>query len=153
MMISCKPYSQVHHPFFEQVVQDSPAWQEEESSVSDLHIYIKKYDMMNGHWKVWMDNGNPIGITFTADWVPSNEKPWIGTVLVDGQARRKGYGKQMVAKIAEGYKKQGYDALFAAVPLQRTEWMQFLAACGFEQFKVEESDQHISYMIMVKPLS
>jgi hypothetical protein len=40
-----------------------------------------------------------------------------------------------------------------AVPLQRLEWMQFLAACEFEQFKVEEDGQKKSYMVMTGPSS
>lgn len=151
-MLSFKLYEKDDQPFFEKLIQDSIAWQEEECSVSDLASYMQKYEMMNGQWTLWSKIGKPLGIAFTVDWAPSNEKPWIGTILVDGQARRKGYGKQIVDEIAERYKKEGHDVLFAAVPLQRIEWMKFLAMCGFEQFKVEENERNQPYMVMTRPL-
>lgn len=151
-MLSFKPYEKDDQPFFEKLIQDSIAWQEEECSASNLASYMQKYEMMNGQWTVWSENEKSLGIAFTVDWAPSNEKPWIGTILVDGQARRKGYGKQIADEIAEWYKKEGHDVLFTAVPLQRIEWMQFLAVCGFEQLKVEENERNQPYMIMAKPL-
>ena len=151
-MFSFKLYEKEDQPFFEKLIQDSPAWQEEECSISDLPSYMQRYEMMNGQWMLWYEGERAIGITFAVDWAPSNEKPWIGTILVDRQARGKGYGKQIVNKIAEGYRKEGQDVLFASVPLQRLDWMQFLAMCGFEQFKVEENERNKPYMIMAKPL-
>ena len=153
MTLFCKPYNAAYEFVFKQLIQDSPSWQKEECSISELHTYMQKYEMMNGQWDVWFKNEQPIGITFTVDWAPSNEKPWIGTILVDGQARRQGSGKNIVEAIADSYKKEGNDALFTAVPLERTKWMQFFAACGFEQFKVEENEQNALYMMMVRPLS
>ena len=151
-MLSFKHYKKEDQPLFEKLIQDSPAWQEEECSISDLSSYMQRYEMMNGQWMLWYEGERAIGITFTVDWAPSNEKPWIGTILVDGQVRRKGYGKQVVNEIAQKYKKEGHDVLFVSVPLQRLEWMQFLAMCGFEQFKVEENEQNKPYMVMTRSL-
>lgn len=151
-MLSFRLYEKDDQPFFEKLIQDSVAWQEEECSVSGLASYMQKYEMMNGKWTLWSKGEKPLGISFTVDWVPSNEKPWIGTILMDGRARRKGYGRQIVDQIAERYKKQGHDVLFTSVPLHRIDWMQFLAMCGFEQFKVEENERNKRYMVMARPL-
>ncbi|MFC3884257.1 GNAT family N-acetyltransferase [Bacillus songklensis] len=153
MLLSSKKYEEKDQPFFLKLIEESPLWQQEEGFPSELLEYRRKYEMMNGQWEVWYEGPCRIGLTFTVDWAPSNEKAWLGTILVDGQARKRGYGKAIVHDIARRYEKEGHDVLFTAVPLQRLEWMQFFAACEFEQLKVEEDEQKKPYMIMTRPLA
>ncbi len=141
-------------PFFQVLINCSTEWQEEECESSELENYLLSYSMYKGQWRVWQDeSGNDIGISYMVEWSPSNEKPWIGTILIHPSNYRKGFGKMVIEQYKEELSKKGNKVLFAACPIYRDSWLQFLGSCGFEQFKVEKEEKtQKEYMITVLPL-
>ncbi|AZB42783.1 GNAT family N-acetyltransferase [Bacillus sp. FJAT-42376] len=132
-------------------VKQSPAWMEEETNPEGLREYMKKYEMYQGNWRVWEQSDKPAAYTYTADWAPSNEKPWLGTILVNPSIRRTGIGKKVIGLIRNEMKEKNHKVLFAGVPAGRLDWIHFLSASGFEQFKMEES-MGKSYTILILPI-
>ncbi|KEZ54089.1 GNAT family N-acetyltransferase [Metabacillus indicus] len=150
-MIESRPYEDSDLDFFRELIASSPAWQKEECLPEQALEYMFSYKMYNGEWQIWSCNNEAIGISFHISWSPSNEKPWLGTVLVKEDQRNKGYGKGMVSRISADLKKAGHKAVFAGCPADKLEWLKFLASCGFEQLKLERDAGGKEYMITVKP--
>ncbi len=74
-------------------------------------------------------------------------KAWLGTVLIDPAEEKKGHARVIIEQISKllGAK---HKAMFAAVPIDRSEWILFLSQCGFEQLKTEKDEKGKSFMIM-----
>lgn len=151
-MLVSKRLQRQHLSFFQKLVSESPEWQSEECHEDQLKGYLKRYDMLAGEWCVWYDGQEPIGITFGVEWAPSNEKAWIGTILIAKNKRRQGYGQAIIGEMIANFTSNQHDVLFAGVPIEKLSWIHFLSSCGFEQFKVEEDEAGRSFMIMVHPL-
>ncbi|MTH52577.1 GNAT family N-acetyltransferase [Bacillus mangrovi] len=126
---------------------ESPEWEAYETDASAIEEYMRRYDMYRGSWLVWEQHGEPAAITFSVEWAPSNEKAWIGTVIVNPAKRQTGIAKAVISSLAGHFKEKGHKVLFAGVPEKRHDWVLFLGAAGFEQFKLEEE-----HMIMLRPL-
>lgn len=140
------------YPFLEEIAQASPEWKREEKFEGNIEEYLLVYKMYHGKWYVWYDKSMPVGISYFLEWSPSNEKPWLGTVLIEPGLRGDGYGRQIIDNICNELSKENHKAIFAACPIERDDWLLFLAKCNFEQFKVEKSDTEKEYMILVRPL-
>ncbi|MBU8788219.1 MULTISPECIES: GNAT family N-acetyltransferase [Bacillus] len=151
--MNSRPFSASDLAFFEELIRFSPEWAEEELSGEPVKSYMQSYAMYNGSWLVWEDDGRPAAVSFHLEWAPSNGKPWLGTLLVHPDYRRKGRGKTIIGNIGSRLKNAGHKALFAAVPFDRDEWQQMLAHCGFEQLKTEKDEKGNRYLIMVYPLT
>jgi GNAT superfamily N-acetyltransferase len=125
--------------FLQELTDESPEWKEIEwkhvSSVSEL---IKKYEHVNGQWRIWKDEGLPIAVTFTVEKAASNGKPWIGSILVTKKYRHRGYGKKIIQMLSDEFAAKRYDVLYCAVPLQMEGWISFLSKCFFDQYKIEK---------------
>ncbi|WP_338781729.1 GNAT family N-acetyltransferase [Metabacillus sp. FJAT-52054] len=134
-----------------QCVKESPEWISEETEPGLLEEYLKKYEMYQGEWRIWELNGEPAAITFSIEWSPSNEKPWLGTILVHPSKRSQGIGERVIRMIAAELKEKGHKVLFAGVPAERLAWIQFLSKAGFEQFKMEKNEGE-DYTILIFPL-
>lgn len=139
--------------FFNELVKASPEWSKEECVPEQLETYLSNYSMYNGVWQVWELDGDLVGICYVLEWSPSNEKPWLGTILIHPSFRGQGFAKKIIAMIGEELKARGHKALFAACPSNQSSWLLFLGKCGFEQYKFE-IDDHTSqqYILTVKPL-
>ncbi|MED4072515.1 GNAT family N-acetyltransferase [Priestia endophytica] len=149
--LSFRSYTDEDFPFFQQLVLASKEWESEECSAENLPAYLKKYEMLQGHWTIYEQAGEKVGLSYSLPWAPSNEKPWLGTLLVKESRRGQGIGKEIITRIAEHF--QGnHKAFFCACPVERAGWLQFLASSGFEQFKVEKSEEEKEYVILVYPL-
>ncbi|MBT2687873.1 GNAT family N-acetyltransferase [Bacillus sp. ISL-47] len=139
-------------PFFLKIIKTSPEWEETEKSGFNLKKYVALHEKLNGEWRLWRLDGEQIAVTFHVNKSPSNQKPWIGTILVKEERRRQGLGIAIIGKIGEELKSSGEKSLFAGVPEYRYKWIEFLSDAGFEQFKMETSPEGKDYLIMVCPL-
>ncbi|MBS2968815.1 GNAT family N-acetyltransferase [Metabacillus sp. KIGAM252] len=144
-------YHEKDFSFFVRCVKKSPEWINEETEPALLEEYMKKYEMYQGEWRIWEENGEPAAITFSIEWSPSNEKPWLGTILVHPSKRSQGIGKKVIRSAAAELKEKGHKILFAGVAAERLDWIQFLSKAGFEQFKMEENSGE-AYTILIFPL-
>ncbi|EWG11793.1 GNAT family N-acetyltransferase [Cytobacillus firmus] len=137
--ISSSKFTDEDLPFFLEVIKDSADWEEEEKSGNNLSNYMARYQELNGEWRIWRLNEERIAVTFHADFSPSNRKPWLGTILVKKEMRRKGIGTKVIELLTAELKKKGEKSFFAGVPENRNYWIYFLSDAGFEQFKTETS--------------
>lgn len=151
-MLKSRPFEDSDYPFLAELICSSETWQKEECRPDEAEEYRTSYKMYNGNWLVWMKSNEMIGISFHLDWAPSNEKPWIGTVLIDHQHRKQGMGKEIIGQISAVLKQDGHKAIFAGCPASRLDWLQFLGICGFEQLKSEKDTHGKEYIISVKPV-
>lgn len=142
-----------HVEFFTRIIEDSPLWEENELKNLSLDEYINSYASMQGYWQVWIDSGIPIGITFTVDKAPSNNKMWLGTILIAKSHRNKGFARKIIKKLATQALSKGEEALFCGIPIEINEWTIFLGKCGFEQFKIEKDGNGQNYLVLVFPLT
>lgn len=142
-----------HLDFFTQIIEDSPIWKENEIKGLALERYINSYSNLQGVWRVWwLNSWEPIGITFLVEKAPSNNKMWLGTILIAKEHRNKGYAKNIIKELANQSLSNGEDALFCGVPIEIHEWSMFLGKCGFEQFKIEKDETGQNYLVLVYPL-
>lgn len=125
-------------------------WLTVEMQVMSETEFMKRYT--EGEWRVWQLDERDVAITYHLEVAPSNQKPWIGTVIVNPNDRRQGLGMAIVQELKHELKKRGHKAIFAGVPVEAPVWIQFLSDCYFEQFKVEKDEQNQMYVIMVSPL-
>ncbi|KKI93787.1 hypothetical protein WQ54_01670 [Bacillus sp. SA1-12] len=140
--------------FLKEIIAASPEWQNEECHAEELDSYLNAYKMYNGEWKIWKLGEVQVGVTYSLEWSPTNEKPWIGTILIHQASRSQGLGRRILAEIGLELKQKGQKVVFAACPIKQDSWLQFLGKCGFEQFKVEKDESTSKeYMITLKPLS
>ncbi|MED3386846.1 GNAT family N-acetyltransferase [Bacillus subtilis] len=136
----------------EKLAEAHPVWKEEEFGDKDAQDYIISYSMYNGAWLVWEKDGLPVAVSYHLEWSPSNGKPWLGAVLIDPAEEKKGHAKMIIEQISKLLRAK-HKAMFAGVPIERSEWILFLSQCGFEQLKTEKDEKGKSFMILVKPLA
>jgi len=152
-VLSARDFQSSDLPFFQELINASTEWQQEECTSDKLEAYLLSYKMYDGKWRIWHDGETCIGISFLVEWSPSNGKPWIGTILIHPSKYLRGYGKLVIKHYKEELTQNGHKVLFAGCPIQRSSWIQFLGKCGFEQFKVEKDEAtQKEYMIFVLPL-
>lgn len=149
--ITWRPFLNSDLPFFHELISESSKWRRNELKDTELNEYLRQYEELAGEWRIWEFEGNPSAVSFHLESALSNQKPWMGTVLVKGRERRKGIGSTLINNIAQELKGKGHRALFSGVPIDEYEWSNFLSDCGFEQFKSEENKGE-TYLIMVRPL-
>lgn len=151
-MLESRPFVQDDLCLLEKLAEAHPVWKEEEFGEKDAESYMISYSMYNGSWLIWENDGLPIAVSYHLEWAPSNGKPWLGTVLIDPAEEKKGHARMIIEQISKilGAK---HKAMFAAVPIDRSEWILFLGQCGFEQLKTEKDEKGKSFMILVKPLA
>lgn len=126
-------------------------WKSIEMDALTAKEYINKYVL--GEWRVWQQQNNKdVAITYHLDHAPSNNKPWLGTVIINPNERRQGLGTQVVKHLKKELREKGHKAIFAGVPVEADIWIQFMSDCYFEQFKIEKDDQNQMFLIMVSPL-
>lgn len=146
-----RPFYHSDIPFFQDVLSDSPKWRKNESGDLELPDFMEQYEDLSGQWQIWELDNRPAAITYHIESAPSNQKPWLGTILVPRSERRKGIAAAVISHLASGLKEKGHKAIFAGVPIEEYEWSNFLSDCGFEQFKTEQSNGD-TYLVMVLPL-
>jgi N-acetylglutamate synthase-like GNAT family acetyltransferase len=149
--LTWRPYQNSDFPFFEDVISDSGKWRGKELKNEDLSHYIEHYDDLTGEWRIWEIGASSVAISYHIETASSNNKPWLGTILVKASERRKGIANSMITYLASELKGKGYRAIFAGVPIEEYEWSNFLSDCGFEQFKSEDNKGE-TFLIMVRPL-
>ncbi|WP_349410357.1 GNAT family N-acetyltransferase [Pseudalkalibacillus sp. SCS-8] len=110
-----------------------------EIDVQRIQVWMSLYEKYEGEWLVWLKDESPIGMTFHVLSAPSNQKPWIGMVMVNPLYRRRHFGVEVVERIVEQISKEGTDIVYAASPFKRLSWIRFLGACSFEQIGLEKS--------------
>ncbi|URM31856.1 GNAT family N-acetyltransferase [Cytobacillus firmus] len=150
--IASSKFTEEDQPFFLEVIKDSTDWEEEEKCGNNLCNYMARHQELNGEWRIWRIDGERTAVTFHVNLSPSNRKPWLGTILVKKEMRRKGIGTKVIELLTAELKKKGEKSLFAGVPENRNYWIYFLSDAGFEQFKTETSDDGREFLIMVCPL-
>lgn len=111
----------------------------------DILSYIQTYEGMGCEFRLWFNDENPVAITAVLDRAPSNQKLWIGTVVVAPVERNKGVGLSVIHAILNEQK----EVVFAGIPFERNDWSLFLGKCGFEQYTVEGEEK--KYLVFVHP--
>ncbi|MBT2678419.1 GNAT family N-acetyltransferase [Bacillus sp. ISL-35] len=149
--LAWRPFLSADSGFFLEIAESSRKWLKNELQGQDLAGYLKQYEDLSGEWRVWEKGGVPVSITYHLEYAPSNQKPWLGTILVKADVRRKGIASSILEGLSLELKANGHRALFAAVLIDEYEWSNFLTDCGFEQFKTEENEGE-TFLIMVRPL-
>ncbi|WP_080846668.1 GNAT family N-acetyltransferase [Cytobacillus gottheilii] len=139
------------YSFFEILISQSPKWQEIELGERSLEQFVEDYEYAKGEWRVWELDGSSFAISHHTESSPSNKKPWLGTLLVHSELRRKGIGERILDKLSNEMKDKGHKAIYAGVPIMENEWISFLSDCGYEQFKLEKDKRDVQYLIFVKP--
>ncbi len=138
--------------FFQNLIKSSPEWESEECYDDNLEGYLERNKQYNGEWFVWTVDNKKIGISYSVEQAPSNQRPWIGTILVDPLCRQKGYGKLIIECLVSEFQEKKHKVVYAAVPINKNHWISFLSSMGFEQYKVEDVENK-TYLIFVKPLN
>lgn len=138
-------------PFFEQLVSESQTWEELELTGLTLAEYISHTQHPPGRWRIWEAEGKQVAITFDVKSAPSNQKPWLGTILVAKEARRTGLARRIIDAISTELLLLNEKVLFTGFPAEQDAWRNFLSYSGFEQFKLESSEGR-EYLIMIRPL-
>lgn len=151
-MLESRAFEQDDLCLLEKLAEAHSIWKEEEFGEKDAESYLISYSMYNGSWLVWEKDGQPVAVSYHLDWAPSNGKPWLGTVMIDPAEEKKGHARTIIEQISKWLRAK-HKAIFAAVPVDRSEWMLFLSQCGFEQLKIEKDEKGKSFMILVKPLA
>ncbi|WP_144474739.1 GNAT family N-acetyltransferase [Cytobacillus oceanisediminis] len=149
--LAWRPFLSSDSGFLQELAESSRKWMENELKDLDLPGYLKQYERLSGEWRVWEKGGIPVSVTYHLEYAPSNQKPWLGTILVKADERRRGIASSIMDRLSAKFKASGHKALFAAVPIDEYEWSNFLTDCGFEQFKTEENEGE-TFLIMVRPL-
>ncbi|CAM3756629.1 GNAT family N-acetyltransferase [Mesobacillus thioparans] len=149
--LAWRPYSSSYSVFLQELAESSRKWMENELKGLDLPDYLMQYEELSGEWRVWEKRGIPVSVTFHVESAPSNQKPWLGTILVKADERRSGIASTILDELSAELKASGHKALFAAILIDEYEWSNFLTDCGFEQFKTEENEGE-TFLIMVRPL-
>jgi GNAT superfamily N-acetyltransferase len=111
----------------------------------DMLSYIQTYEGMGCEFRLWFIDEEPVAITAVLDQAPSNQKSWLGTIVVDPAQRKKGVGQDVIHSIVS----EKEEVVFAGIPLERNQWSLFLGKCGFEQYAIEGEEK--KYLIFVHP--
>ena len=98
----------------------------------DMLSYIQTYEGIGCEFRLWFKDEEPVAITAVLDQAPSNQKSWLGTIVVDPAQRKRGVGHNVIHSIIS----EKREVLFAGIPLERNEWSLFLGKCGFEQYAI-----------------
>jgi GNAT superfamily N-acetyltransferase len=140
--------------FLADLISASEEWREFELQGQSAKEYFYKYEKYrSGNWRVWSINHIDVAVSFHLDEAPSNGKPWLGTLLVDKKYRGKDLGESIIDEFSKELFGKGEGVIFCACPPNYDTWLSFLAACGFEQLKVErDDDAQQEYMILVRVL-
>lgn len=149
--LTFRPFENGDLPFFQDLVSSSAKWRKNELRDLSLEEYLEEYEGFPGEWRIWEKAGSPMAMSYHLESAPSNQKPWLGTILVKGEERRRGFASEVLNQLAKESKENGNRAIFAAVPIDEYEWANFLTDCGFEQFKTEENNSE-TFLIMVRPI-
>lgn len=136
--------------FFQDLISESAKWSINELRGLSLEEYIEHHADLPGEWRIWEQAGDPVAVSYHMESAPSNQKPWLGTMLVKAEERRRGIASAILNHLSDEFKVNRQRALFAAVPFDEYEWANFLTDCGFEQFKTEENEGE-TFLIMVRP--
>lgn len=150
--LTFKHFAETDFPFMLSIIEESPRWEKSELKGRKLNEYIQTYNTLQGEWRQWNFNDELVAVTFHIDVSPSNQKPWIGTILVKKEKRLKGIGKEIINHLSQELLKKGKKVLFAGLPADHFEWIDFLSKCFFEQYKIEKDHSGNEYMVMIKPL-
>lgn len=62
---------------------------------------------------------------------PTDPDPWIGLLLMDAGEQRKGYGREVVALVEEGFRRAGRDAARLAVLDNNPKGLAFWTTLGY----------------------
>jgi GNAT superfamily N-acetyltransferase len=150
--VTSQPFKREDFLFVERLIHTCPEWMsEEEYPYEGLQAFLKSFDALQGTWSVWYLDSEKVAFSFYVERAPSNNRPWIGTILVEESYRSKGIGKRIMKCLFEDLQNRGHKIAYAAVPIQQNNWIRFLSCCGFEQFKLEK-DEEKTYLLFVKPL-
>jgi len=151
VILTCRPFKDVDYVFFQELISSSSKWRKNELRSLSLQEYMEHYKDFLGEWRVWEKARIPVAVSYHVESAPSNQKPWLGTILVKAEERRQGIASAIMNQLSDEFKMNGQKAVFAAVPIDEYEWSNFLTDCGFEQFKTEENKGE-TFLIMVRPL-
>lgn len=146
-----RPFLKEDTEFFTEIVAASGKWRSNELRGMGLSSYMSQYEELEGEWRVWEKDGRQVAVSFHLESAPSNEKPWLGTLLVKPSERRKGIAHHIIRRLGAELSEKGNKAFFSGVPIDEFEWINFLSDCGFEQLKSEENDGE-TFLVMVLPL-
>jgi GNAT superfamily N-acetyltransferase len=149
--IHCRLLNRNDYHFFRTLISMSPKWKATELKEETIETYMSKYEYVYGEWRVWEQNQIPFAITHHTESSPSNKKPWLGTILVLQEWRKKGLGETILDMLSDELSEKGHKAIFAGVPIMENEWIAFLSQCGYEQFKLEKDKEDNQFLILVKP--
>lgn len=152
VILTWRRYKSTDLLFFQDLISESAKWRKNELRGLSLEAYIDQYVELPGEWRVWEQAEGPMAVSYHVESAPSNQKPWLGTILVKAEKRRRGIASAIINHLSDEFKVNGQRALFAAVPFEEYEWANFLADCGFEQFKKEENEGE-PFLIMVRPFA
>ncbi|MFD1735660.1 GNAT family N-acetyltransferase [Bacillus salitolerans] len=152
MDLTFRPIQDGDVPFIRRLIKDSPEWLKEEGESLDVYGIFNQYKYLQGQWLVWKENNSLVGISFLVESAPSNNRPWIGTIIVRKDKRRHGMGSSIIAKLLAMLKQDGHKIAYAAVPIENSSWINFLTICGFEQYKIEKNEDNKIYLLFVCPL-
>jgi N-acetylglutamate synthase-like GNAT family acetyltransferase len=148
--LTFRPFENEDLPFFQDLISSSSKWRKNELRDLSLEEYLEEYEGFSGQWRIWEKAGSSVAMSYHLESALSNQKPWLGTILVKSEERRRGVASEILNQLSEECKVNGNRAIFAAVPIDEYEWANFLTDCGFEQFKTEENKGE-TFLIMVRP--
>ncbi|MCK6256863.1 GNAT family N-acetyltransferase [Fictibacillus sp. KIGAM418] len=143
--------------FFKEIIPHSHTWMKEEGLTGEendehLRSYLHRYDETGGEWLIWSGEGQKIGAAYLVYAAPSNQKPWLGTIVIHPEKRKQGFAKKIIEEISSMVIKNS-PVLFSACPAENTSWIRFLNHNGFEQAGLENDEKGKEYIKFVKFLS
>lgn len=154
--MNSRPLVETDLPFFREIITFSESWLEEEGlsgteNDHNLITYLHSYDEVGGTWLIWTDNEEKIGATYHVYAAPSNDKPWLGTIIVAPEKRNQGYAKKILNELSSSLSNH-HKILFASSPSNHDDWIRFLNHQGFEQLGIEKDDSGKEYLKLIKVL-
>ncbi|MGG1571530.1 GNAT family N-acetyltransferase [Fictibacillus sp. NRS-1165] len=143
--------------FFIEMARHSPVWMKEEGLKGNeideqWKDYLHRYDETGGEWLIWSDEEQKIGAAYLVYTAPSNQKPWLGSIVIHPVKRKQGYARKIIEEISSIVKKQS-PVLFSACPSGNEAWLRFLNQLGFEQAGLESDEKGKEYIKFIKVLS
>jgi GNAT superfamily N-acetyltransferase len=138
--------------FFKRIAMDCDEWKEIELKGKSIEEYIDESEKWHGEWRVWNIGEDKVALSYHVKKAQSNEKPWLGTLLVAAEWRGNGVAKLILDFISKEVYSDSADVLFAACPISQIKWSSFLSKNGFEQYKLEKDEHGESYLIHARPL-